>query len=223
METKYSALSTGEEGTPRPVNVPSTLNRILSFGSTIVFTAILSSTITTAVLSTSAFRSHSHETSVKSHGVDTDCGNSIPEAISKGCSFDMMAGKWQPPECHDSELLSEVLSTGPWNWYLDMNRTMQVPNEEVAKGLYHDHPLYVDENFHIDHCMYMWMKQHRAFLRGSPMEEENWTFEHTLHCATLSRGNVNREFAQQWAGFAVCRSPDMWQDYEMKEASKTVD
>jgi hypothetical protein len=96
-----------------------------------------------------------------------------------------------------------------------------VPWEEVAQGRYQDYPLYVDDHFHIDHCMYMWMKQHRAFLRGAPMEEENWTFEHTLHCAALPRGNVDREFARQQVGFGVCRSPDKWEEYEKNGTAKS--
>jgi hypothetical protein len=108
MESKYSALSTGEEGVPCPVNGPSTLKKILSLGSTIVFTALISSAITASILSTTATHPH-NKISLKSHGIDSNCGYSIDEALANGCSFDMMAGKWQPPECHDSELLSEVL------------------------------------------------------------------------------------------------------------------
>lgn len=74
----------------------------------------------------------------------------------------------------------------------------------------------MDHGFHVDHCMYMWMKQHRAYLRGAALEEDLWYFEHTLHCAGLTRGDRDRSLERIFAGFAPCRSIDMWKKHDLE-------
>ena len=143
--------------------------------------------------------------------IDTGCGHSVEEALTNGCHFDMMASTWEAPECHDAELLAQVLDGGPWQWYQDREHNKLVPREEVAEGRFPIVPLFPDSNYHIGHCMYMWMKQHRAYIKGRAISEDLWDYNHTVHCAKL----VMREEWPTWgrtqAGFSVCRNQKGWE------------
>jgi len=217
-QKEYLKLSNDEEKTPSSVKEnPLTASKLLSFASTIILTALISSTITASILSMPLGLSSNSKNNKTSNRVNATCGTTVSEALENNCIFDMMVSRWEAPECHDAELLAEVLRTGPWQWYADANHTILVSREEVAKGLFDIDPLYTDNNYHVDHCMYMWMKQHRAYLRGAPLEEDLWGFKHTLHCAALMRKNMDLEFGRTWAGFAICRTVDVWEKYELDD------
>ena len=146
--------------------------------------------------------------------IDLTCGHSVEEALANGCQFDMMASTWEAPGCHDAALLAEVLHEGPWQWYRDPANRELVPREEVAQGNFPVEPLYPDSNYHIGHCMYMWRKQHRAYMRGQAISEDLWDYNHTVHCAQLVLREKWPAYGRTQAGFSVCRNEAAWRRYE---------
>lgn len=146
--------------------------------------------------------------------IDNSCGHSVEEALTNGCHFDMMASTWETPECHDADLLEEVLTEGPWQWYRDAEHKELVPRGEVALGEFPILPFYPDSNYHIGHCMYMWRKQHRAYLRGMAISEDLWDYNHTAHCAKLVLRENWPLLGRTQAGFSVCRTAAAWRRLE---------
>jgi hypothetical protein len=114
------------------------------------------------------------------------CGSTPKEAKQLGCVFDLMSWCWLPPACHDESLALEHLQYGPWDWYEDVAGTRPVTEEEAETG--EITPLYVEESFHQIHCIYIWKKQHRAYLGGGVIDDYVAGFNHTVHCSkTLLR------------------------------------
>ncbi|KAI1336264.1 hypothetical protein F5Y15DRAFT_209279 [Xylariaceae sp. FL0016] len=146
---------------------------------------------------TSATREHDHiraaskaKASTMIDGVEvmgTKCGNNWQEAKELGCRFDVMASRWYSPECHDQEVLDGMLSEPRvnWNftWYEDRNHTKVVPSETVIRGEFDK--VYVENLFHIKHCLYLWRKLHHAVLTNKAVDEDILSFEHTTHCTKM--------------------------------------
>ena len=65
------------------------------------------------------------------------CGNSSHEALSLGCSFDVISFAWLPDRCSDKELVDDFLALKHWNWYLDAGgmwfivTQVEIPNQLV--------------------------------------------------------------------------------------------
>ena len=120
------------------------------------------------------------------------CGNSIAEATANGCVLDMISRVWTPPECHDAELTKEFLTFDDWHWYDDEERTKELSLEEVQKGGGSD-PIIVSFRYHLAHCAFLWRKLHRAYSRGTPLDEYTSRYGHTEHCssALVNHGNVS--------------------------------
>ncbi|CAI7574188.1 unnamed protein product [Penicillium glandicola] len=97
-----------------------------------------------------------------------DCGESVEEAISRGCRFDGLAMAWLPDHCRDDELAEEFNtmgdgSNGTWIYYADREHTIQMgPDEVAALG---DHPealVHMSVEWHTVHCIFYWRKQFRS-------------------------------------------------------------
>lgn len=108
------------------------------------------------------------------------CGNSSSEAISLGCSFDIMSFAWLPPRCFDRELMNQFLAIRDWKWYLDTEGRQTVDLASVAAGQYDQ--LYVTQEYHMYHCTYMWRKMHRAIAAGAVVDGYIGDIHHTAHC-----------------------------------------
>ncbi|RDW81846.1 hypothetical protein BP6252_02958 [Coleophoma cylindrospora] len=217
QQSGYEKIQPVEDAPPKHSEPSTTL---LKSCLSIVLTAIVSVTLTVLILTSTSHLPNDQKPGEFS-SVDRTCGSTLDEAIANGCIFDMMASRWEAPECFDEELLAAVLETGPWTWYSDSSRTIPIDRQEVAKGLFPNssEPLYTDGHYHVGHCSYMWMKQHRALQRGGALEEDLWSFRHTAHCANMIRkvGWDGLELGRTTAGFSVCRTPDVWRRYD-KEA-----
>ncbi|MCJ1301987.1 hypothetical protein MMC08_004788 [Hypocenomyce scalaris] len=108
------------------------------------------------------------------------CGHSPVEARSRGCNFDIISFAWLMPECYNDSLTQEFISWSNWTWY-----TSEEPEDntqlsfEVAKLGEED--TFVDWNYHMVHCTFMWRQQHAA-------TENGWVgrhlvhYAHTVHC-----------------------------------------
>ncbi|MCJ1409487.1 hypothetical protein MMC19_003568 [Ptychographa xylographoides] len=188
----------------------------------IYLTIALTSAAITAIIFTSSPRFQLPLPAEDTPVIDLTCGHSVAEALANGCHFDMMASTWEAPPCHDAELLAEVLADGPWQWYRDPEHKELIPREEVALGQFPIDPFYPDSNYHIGHCMYMWKKQHRAYMQGGAISEDLWDYKHTVHCARLVMKKEWPKLGRTQAGFSVCRNEGGWRKHEGLEANGTL-
>ena len=108
------------------------------------------------------------------------CGNSSREALSLGCSFDVMTFAWLPDRCFDKELVDDFLALKDWNWYLDVGGQQTADSASVVAGAYDK--VYVKNEYHMYHCTYMWKKMHRATLAGKVLDGYIGDMHHTAHC-----------------------------------------
>ncbi|KAI0025856.1 hypothetical protein F4780DRAFT_233096 [Xylariomycetidae sp. FL0641] len=121
------------------------------------------------------------------------CGGAPGHARAVGCRFDVMTYAWQAPGCYDGELVDEFLAqpeedagAGGWHWYADVNRTVEVPRDEVLLGQHA--ALFVTSAYHRAHCAFMWKKLHRAIGRRRLVDSYIGNYAHTAHCADMLLG-----------------------------------
>lgn len=119
------------------------------------------------------------------------CGNTTAEAKARGCHFDIITFCWLPHRCYDNELSKSFEQLVDWKWYLDRNKTRPVPKTEALRGELDG--LYVSWEYHVQHCVYMWQKMHRALLGPGKEAIDTYIspYIHTEHCGKmlLTRGD----------------------------------
>ncbi|EMD59049.1 hypothetical protein COCSADRAFT_102599 [Bipolaris sorokiniana ND90Pr] len=81
------------------------------------------------------------------------CGFTPAEAKSRGCKFDILSFAWQLPECYNAKLMEEFLAEKDWAFYRDPEGTSSVSRDVALQG---ELDLYVTQEYHRTHCMYMW-------------------------------------------------------------------
>lgn len=111
----------------------------------------------------------------------TNCGNSPSEARQRGCSFDLLSFSWQTPECYDAEVMTAFLAhpSQPWVYYVSPSGNETVAPEIVAQG---ETVAYVNWEYHVVHCTYMWMQMHRAYAERGFIDSHVDSWAHTRHC-----------------------------------------
>ncbi|KAL2062560.1 hypothetical protein VTL71DRAFT_6826 [Oculimacula yallundae] len=122
----------------------------------------------------------------------TTCGESAAEARSRNCTFDITSFSWLTPECYEDTLAQEFISWSNWTWYTseDPEDNKQLSFEAANLG---EEDTFVDWNYHMVHCTFMWRQQHRGTEKG-------WigghlvNYHHTKHCqqALLEDASENR-------------------------------
>ncbi|KAF5866550.1 hypothetical protein ETB97_011435 [Aspergillus alliaceus] len=135
---------------------------------------------------------------------DCNCGNSIKEALTKGCKYDPMATSWLPPICRDDELIEEFNHAGPgpdgaWAYYKDQNGTQTMTLEEVgqlAEKTGDEAAFWTTHEWHLAHCLFYWKKESRARKSGKVVIEKSFEGEyHVKHCSQMwPRVTDNMEF-----------------------------
>ncbi|PVH80977.1 hypothetical protein DL98DRAFT_548831 [Cadophora sp. DSE1049] len=122
--------------------------------------------------------------------LESPCGSSSAEAKALGCTFDIISFCWLPTRCYDAELSQRFDKLANWEWYLDHNKTQPVAKSDALTGELDG--LYVSWEYHVQHCVYMWEKMHRAFLGEGKRALDGYigVFSHTQHCGKmlLTRG-----------------------------------
>lgn len=116
-----------------------------------------------------------------------DCGSSPTEAKQRGCKFDILSFAWQTKECHDEDLLNDFINAGSWKFYKEPSSTStSVPLEVANRG---ELDLFVDWEYHVWHCTFMWRQMHRAFTVRGYIDSHLDNYAHTKHCqhALLNR------------------------------------
>ncbi|KAI1264370.1 hypothetical protein F5Y18DRAFT_436771 [Xylariaceae sp. FL1019] len=116
------------------------------------------------------------------------CGNTAEEAKARGCHFDTISFCWLPDECYDADLVETFEATRNWQFYLDEEGKHPISHEELIGG--HGNNLWVSWEYHLRHCLFMWIKLHRAVLaKNDPSQPQIDSYiaslNHTNHCATI--------------------------------------
>lgn len=120
-----------------------------------------------------------------------DCGANIAEALILGCKYDSMAAAWLPEHCRDDDLTAEFerSGTGPngtWQYWSDTKHSQLMSLEEVAALA--DQPggrFHMDNQWHVIHCIFYWMKEHRARFNGKMVEPRSDNEQHIKHCGHI--------------------------------------
>ncbi|KAI1176849.1 hypothetical protein F4777DRAFT_577564 [Nemania sp. FL0916] len=120
--------------------------------------------------------------------MQSPCGSTPEEAKARGCHFDTISFCWLPDECYDPDLVATFEATRNWEYFEDPEGTKPISHEELVGG--HANNLWVSWEYHLRHCMFMWMKLHRAVLaKGDPtrplIDSYIANLNHTNHCATI--------------------------------------
>lgn len=113
------------------------------------------------------------------------CGSTAQEARARGCHFDVISFCWLPDACYDEELSTTFDNITTWEWFLDPNRTQPIAHEEAMTGEYTG--LYVNWEYHLRHCTFMWKKLHRAVLGTGKSAIDGYIgpLAHTEHCSEM--------------------------------------
>ena len=110
----------------------------------------------------------------------TDCGNSPHEARERGCRFDLMGFTWKPRECFDEELMEQFMQEKQWHWSLNPNGTELLSEGDIRTGVYEVG--WTTWDYHLTHCLYMWMKLRRDVISNRPRDQSVMDLDHSLHC-----------------------------------------
>lgn len=111
-----------------------------------------------------------------------NCGSSPAEARSRGCKYDMLSHAWQTSECYDEEISEGWRLSRNSTYYADSSYNATVPEEVVMQG---ELEVYVDQDYHTEHCPWMWRQMHRAYAVKGYIDDHLDKYEHTLHCQNV--------------------------------------
>ena len=119
------------------------------------------------------------------------CGYSIVEAKSLGCKYDSLSAAWLPPHCRDDELTAdfEVQGPGPngsWIYWADREHTQELSLYEVSLYAERQPELFhTSLEWHRKHCIWSWLKEHRAKFNGVTYDPRSDTEAHIRHCGMM--------------------------------------
>ena len=117
---------------------------------------------------------------------EAKCGNSWQDAKSLGCHFDVMASRWYSDDCFNRAILEQMLEEVDFEWYADPQHTQKVSKEVALSGEFDEvFPLH---DYHIMHCLYLWRRLHSALVQHRQLDDDVYSYEHTLHCTRLIMG-----------------------------------
>ncbi|GIZ43946.1 hypothetical protein CKM354_000715500 [Cercospora kikuchii] len=229
----YSPLGSTEKGQqPVPSEEPETRGGIASWGRTPstsrrsrgweavqIITCILCIAILLATIGQN-FRRPS-TLPIKYRKETLTCGNTTHEAKSRGCVFDLLANNWVAPQCLDpfteseyrSWLFSPERAHGSFPFFYDPEGRHRVPDEHAlslhADGpTEHDRRVYTTREQHLNHCIFVLKRLHRAMRGQVVLNDEHGAYAHTEHCATqLYLDNVSildKLVEECYIGYANC-------------------
>jgi hypothetical protein len=181
-QTKYSAVDHDDKGYGGSRSASAPRKRLCLYP--IVVVLCLGMVASAAFLSWAIFESRGRTSSAEI--LIKPCGENPEEARIRGCSFDIMSFCWLPPRCYDVELTDSFQQIARWEWFRDRNHTQSVPHDQVLAGDVTN--LYVNMDYHIHHCAFMWKKLHRAIQSPhtkKAIDSYIASYSHTKHCADI--------------------------------------
>ncbi|KAL2060783.1 hypothetical protein VTL71DRAFT_9425 [Oculimacula yallundae] len=117
---------------------------------------------------------------------EAKCGNNWQDAKRLGCHFDVMASRWYSHDCYNGAILEQMMTEVEFEWFYDSEHTLPAPKDLVMKGEFDTiYPLY---DYHIMHCLYLWRRLHSAVVEHRQLDDDVYSYGHTLHCTRLIMG-----------------------------------
>jgi hypothetical protein len=117
---------------------------------------------------------------------EAKCGNNWQDAKRLGCHFDVMASRWYSHDCYNGAVLEQMMTEVDFEWFYDPEHTKPAPRDLVVKGEFDEvYPLY---DYHIIHCLYLWRRLHSALVEHRHLDDDVYSYGHTLHCTRLTMG-----------------------------------
>lgn len=132
---------------------------------------------------------------------DCSCGTTMHEAVTLGCTFDVLSLSWLPSSCRDAALTHEFAMSGPgpngkWDYWADSNGTLPLTIDEVAALAGRpDGYVYTPLGFHVLHCSFYWRKRWRIVkgVGALTMEARYDRESHVEHCQRVFMLEGTRE------------------------------
>lgn len=132
----------------------------------------------------------------KAPSLGLNCGSNIREAITLGCTFDILTYSWTPEPCLDrltsSEfhkwLMSPDLQFGSFPFFYDAEATNRVPDVtalSMVAGIGNS-SVFASHEVHLGHCVHLARRISRiAHGQGGRFTEKDEGLPHALHCIDL--------------------------------------
>lgn len=124
-----------------------------------------------------------------------NCGNSVEEALNKGCKWDSISASLLPAHCRDEELLEEFNHDGEnpdgtWNYWKDPHKEVRLNDTGILEITAKVEPFYASYRWHLVHCVYYWRKLERKPRTKITLEQDGFNEGHIKHCQNV--------FLQRW-------------------------
>jgi len=142
-------------------------------------------------------------TNKQQDSITITCGESIEEARANRCQFDAMAYSWTPPPCLNYTHTLEFFERGNWPFWLDRNRTEEVPLSDVLFGKHAK--IFSMWSLHVTHCYYTVSRALQVLPSGGPVNDWMRDLNHTSHCLQLvSEQTDKNQLLEISMGFSSC-------------------
>ena len=112
------------------------------------------------------------------------CGESVPEAIALGCTFDELADLWLPPKCSRTyaDQYAHSNDGGPFLYYADKEGRYEISNRSLYVG---EEIYWSTTRDHLVHCAFNMFRFAHSLRYGSIVGHDGTFSGHVEHCATL--------------------------------------
>lgn len=131
---------------------------------------------------------HGHETEENEY---MNCGNvhSLESKIAHDCVFDVYQPGWIPKVCSNDELRDEFSKLPKFEWYLDEERTIIIPESSLKEHWKFGSKVYSDPEYHVYHCAYT-MRAMTSSLGNTTrcFPKKFLDHKHTQHCIRVLEG-----------------------------------
>jgi hypothetical protein len=159
----------------------------------------------TVAISQTHYESGSNSNNITSRAKLIGCGNSVGEARSLGCKYDILLNSWVPEPCYTKQdMMDEYKDDASWDGFRDKELTQKLTVQEMSESEYY----FTSIRDHINHCAMIWMKQFWAFYDQSPtMDTMIASPGHTDHCARFLieiKYDTSNESTKNVVKFAGC-------------------
>ncbi|KAK3996619.1 hypothetical protein QBC44DRAFT_281490 [Cladorrhinum sp. PSN332] len=124
-----------------------------------------------------------------------DCGNSIQEAINKGCIFDELSKAWLSPVCPRTgtdEFLESSMRLGnqsAWKYWTDEQGTTELNFGQLSRRVQNNPgkkwSWVGTDREHMAHCAYLIIRLAYAHKTGARVDMLTANYMHTKHCTLM--------------------------------------
>lgn len=110
------------------------------------------------------------------------CGNSIEEAITRGCIFDPLTVTWLPKHCSREGVDEFLVSNNnqSWRYYTDSDGSTELLDLSPRLG---ERTYWTTKGEHLTHCAYILIRSAFAHENKERLDHTSGSLHHTKHCA----------------------------------------